>query len=135
MSDDARRWITTTEAAQRLGVKRATLYSYVSRGQLRSERRPGQQESRFDRGEIDALASSARPAGAPQPVLRFRSVATAVSAQRDGDLLYRGVPLAQVSTFGLEQAAALVMGDAEAAPSDLPEVSPAVAMAIPLLTL
>lgn len=135
MSDDARRWITTTEAAQRLGVKRATLYSYVSRGQLRSERRPGQQESRFDRGEIDALASSARPAGAPQPVLRFRSVATAVSAQRDGDLFYRGQPLAQVATLSLEAAAALVMGDAEAAPSNLPEVSPAVARAIALLTL
>ncbi len=135
MNDDAGRWITTTEAAQRLGVKRATLYAYVSRGQLRSERRPGQQQSLFDRSEIDALASSTRPASAPQPVLRFRSVATAVSAQRDGDLFYRAVPLAQVATLGLEQAAALVMGDPDAAPSDLPEVSPALAMAIPLLTL
>lgn len=135
MNDDASRWITTTEAAQRLGVKRATLYAYVSRGQLRSERRPGQQESLFDRGEIDALASSSRPASAPQPVLRFRSVATAVSAQRDGDLLYRGMPLTQVATLTLERAAALVMGDPEAAPCDLPEVSPAVAQAVPLLTL
>ena len=135
MNDDAGRWITTTEAAQRLGVKRATLYAYVSRGQLRSERRPGQQQSLFDRSEIDALASSTRPASAPQPVLRFRSVATAVSAQRDGDLFYRAVPLAQVATLGLEQAAALVMGDPDAAPSDLPQVSPALAMAIPLLTL
>ncbi|OFE15280.1 hypothetical protein BA895_05930 [Humibacillus sp. DSM 29435] len=135
MSNDAGRWITTTEAAQRLGVKRATLYAYVSRGQLRSERRPGQQESLFDRGEIDALASSARPAGAPQPVLRFRSIATAVSAQRDGDLLYRGVPLTQVATLGLERAAALVMGDEDAAPSDLPGVNPAVAQAIASLNL
>ena len=68
-------------------------------------------------------------------MLRFRSVATAVSAQRDGDLLYRGVPLAEVATLGLEQAAALVIGDADAAPSDLPEVSPAVAKSISLLTL
>ncbi|MEO6998784.1 MAG: citrate/2-methylcitrate synthase [Terracoccus sp.] len=135
MNDGVSRWITTTEAAQRLGVKRATLYAYVSRGQLRSERRPGQQESLFDRREIDALASSARPASAPQPVLRFRSVATAVSAQRDGDLLYRGVPLTQVSTLTLERAAALVMGDPDVGPSDLPEVSPAVTKAIPFLTL
>ncbi|WP_205620945.1 helix-turn-helix domain-containing protein, partial [Intrasporangium chromatireducens] len=48
----ARQWITTTEAAQRLGVKRATLYAYVSRGQLRSRRRPGQQESLFDRAQV-----------------------------------------------------------------------------------
>ncbi len=135
MSDDSSRWVTTTEAAQRLGVKRATLYAYVSRGQLRSERRPGQQESLFDRAEIDALASSARPAGAPQPVLRFRSIATAVSAQRDGELLYRGVLLPQVASLTLERAAALVMGDADAAPSDLPGVSRAVAQAIALLTL
>lgn len=135
MSDGVSLWITTTEAAQRLGVKRATLYAYVSRGQLRSQRRPGQQESLFDRGEIDALASSTRPASAPQPVLRFHSVATAVSAQRDGDLLYRGLSLAEVATLGLERAAALVLGDAAATPSDLPAVSPSVAQTIPLFPL
>src|SRR4051812_29843028 len=79
-------WITTTEAAQRLGVKRATLYAYVSRGLLRSERRPGQQESLFARTQIDAMASATRPPGGPQPVLRFRSIATSVSGQVDGEL-------------------------------------------------
>ncbi len=104
-------WITTTEAAQRLGVKRATLYAYVSRGLLRSERRPGQQESLFDRTQIDIMASATRPPGGPQPVLRFRSVATAVSSQVDGELFYRGRPLGDVVALGsLEEAAALVMG-------------------------
>ncbi|WP_404389060.1 citrate/2-methylcitrate synthase [Humibacillus xanthopallidus] len=104
-------WITTTEAAQRLGVKRATLYAYVSRGLLQSQRRPGQQESLFDRAQIDALASTSRPSGSPQPVLRFRSIATAVSTQLDGDLLYRGVPLIEVIAMdSVEQAAALVLG-------------------------
>ena len=93
-------WITTTEAAQRLGVKRATLYAYVSRGLLRSQRRPGQQESLFDRAQIDAIASASRPSGSPHPVLRFRSIATAVSSQLDGDLLYRGVPLTDVVALG-----------------------------------
>jgi citrate synthase len=106
-------WITTTEAAQRLGVKRATLYAYVSRGLLRSERRPGQQESLFDRAQVEAMASSTRAAGSPQPVLRFRSIATAVSGQSDGELYYRGVPLADVVALGsLEQACALVVGAA-----------------------
>ena len=104
-------WITTTEAAQRLGVKRATLYAYVSRGLLQSQRRPGQQESLFDRAQIDALASTSRPSGSPHPVLRFRSIATAVSTQLDGDLLYRGVPLVDVIALdSVEQAAALVVG-------------------------
>lgn len=111
MGSGSKHWITTTEAAQRLGVKRATLYAYVSRGMLHSERRPGQQESLFDRAEIDALASSARPSGAPQPVLRFRGVATLVSSQADGELLYRGTPLAEVvQDHTFQGAAALVLG-------------------------
>lgn len=108
-------WITTTEAAQRLGVKRATLYAYVSRGLLQSQRRPGQQESLFDRVQIDALASASRPSGSPQPVLRFRSIATTVSSQLDGDLLYRGVPLVEVMALdSVEEAAALVVGSVAA---------------------
>ncbi len=114
-------WITTTEAAQRLGVKRATLYAYVSRGLIRSQRRAGQQESLFDRAQVDAMASATRPSGSAQPVLRFRSIATAVSGQADGDLHYRGVPLSDVIALGsLEDAAALVVG----APTGQP-ISPA----------
>jgi citrate synthase len=104
-------WITTTEAAQRLGVKRATLYAYVSRGLLRSERRPGQQESLFDRAQIDAIASATRPPGGPQPVLRFRSIATAVSRQAEGELFYRGRALSDVVALrSLEEAAGIVLG-------------------------
>ena len=111
MASTSGTWITTTEAAQRLGVKRATLYAYVSRGLLRSERRPGQQESLFDRAQIDAMASATRPPGSPQPVLRFRSIATSVSSQVDGDLLYRGRPLHDVVAIGsLEEAAAIMLG-------------------------
>ena len=53
-------WITTSEAAARLGVKRGTLYSYVSRGVLTSKRMPGQAESLFDRTQIDSLAAAKR---------------------------------------------------------------------------
>ena len=124
VTDPSRSWITTTEAAQRLGVKRATLYAYVSRGVLRSERRPGQQESLFDRSQIDAMASSTRAPGGPQPVLRFRSIATAVSSQADGDLLYRGRPLADLVALGsFDEAADVVLGSPaahEAPPPDKP---------------
>lgn len=126
-------WITTTEAAQRLGVKRATLYAYVSRGLLRSTRRPGRQESLFDRAEIDALAATSRASGAPQPVLRFRSVASAVTSHVDGDLLYRGVPLAEfVAAHTVESGGAFVVGTppdqvdpASQSADDLPPHGPA----------
>lgn len=104
-------WVTTSQAAQRLGVKRATLYSYVSRGVLRSERRPGQQESLFDRAQVEALASAAPRPGSAQPLLRFRSVATAVSGLRDGELFLRDTALADLAARGdLEAAVLLVLG-------------------------
>jgi len=122
MASPSGTWITTTEAAQRLGVKRATLYAYVSRGLLRRERRPGQQESLFDRPQIDAMASATRPPGSPQPVLRFRSIATSVSSQVDGDLLYRGRPLQDVVALGsLDDAAAIVLGSS--VPQQVPRLS------------
>ncbi len=133
MDGTASPWVTTTEAAQRLGVKRATLYAYVSRGLLRSERRAGQQESLFDRAQIDAMASSTRPPGAPPPMLRFRSIATGVSSTVEGDLLYRGVPLADVATLGsLEEAAAVVLGSRDRGPEPMAETGGIDLTALPL---
>ena len=98
MRDEASRWITTSEAAQRLGVKRATLYAYVSRGLLHSERRPGQQESLFDRAEIDAVASTTAPRRNSRSCCRFRASPPRSAVQLDGDLLLRGVPSPTSST-------------------------------------
>src|SRR3984893_701611 len=54
-------WIGAAEAAERLGVKPATLYSYVSRGVLRRRRAPGGRGSLFDPGEVEALSRRGRP--------------------------------------------------------------------------
>lgn len=48
--------LTTRETAERLGVKPETVYAYVSRGQLSSNRAPGGRGSTFDAAEVDALA-------------------------------------------------------------------------------
>ncbi|MGP4085953.1 citrate synthase [Streptomyces sp. KR55] len=48
--------LSTKEAAELLGVKPETVYAYVSRGQLSSERVPGGRGSTFDAGEVEALA-------------------------------------------------------------------------------
>ena len=43
-------WIGATEAAQRLGIKPASLYSYVSRGVLTPRRAESRASTRFIRG-------------------------------------------------------------------------------------
>src|SRR4051812_6308672 len=55
--------MSTTEATARLGVKPQTLYAYVSRGVLRSERVPGQRQSRFLRSDVERLAAKSRAGG------------------------------------------------------------------------
>jgi citrate synthase len=55
------RRLTTAEAAERLGVKPATLYAYVSRGLLGRERAADGRTSTFDPAEIDRLARPGRP--------------------------------------------------------------------------
>jgi citrate synthase len=58
-------WIGVTEAAQRLGIKPASLYSYVSRGVLTPRRGSDGRASLFDAAEIDGLARRGRPRRAP----------------------------------------------------------------------
>ena len=56
-------WMTSDQAARRLGVKPATLYAYVSRGLIRSERVPGQRRSRFLRADVERHAMRSRRGG------------------------------------------------------------------------
>ncbi|MER7558695.1 citrate synthase [Nocardioides sp. NPDC126508] len=101
-------WITTREAAQRLGVKRTTLYTYVSRRLLTRRRSGG--ESLFDRAEIDALASTRHHPGSPLGVLPMRSVRSSVSEVREGELFLRGVPLADLADEPVGEVVELVLG-------------------------
>jgi citrate synthase len=61
-------WVSAAEAARRLGIKQATLYSYVSRGVLTRRRAgggPGQKGSLFDPAEVEELARRGRPRRPP----------------------------------------------------------------------
>ena len=49
-------WINAAEAAQRLGVKQATLYAYVSRGMLARRRGEDGRSSLFEADEVARLA-------------------------------------------------------------------------------
>ena len=59
-------YLTGEEAARRLGVKRATLYAYVSRGVLKSYRQGIKRQRLYRRSEIDALLRLA-PSSAEDP--------------------------------------------------------------------
>jgi citrate synthase len=81
--------LTAQEAAERLGVKPATVYAYVSRGMLRRER-DAAGRSRFALAEVDRLVKRGRrdrPQGAE---LRIESALTAIE---DDSIFYRGEDL------------------------------------------
>ena len=52
---DGEEFLAVDEAARLLGVKRATLYAYVSRGVLRSYRQGIKRQRLYRRAEIEAL--------------------------------------------------------------------------------
>jgi citrate synthase len=81
--------LTAQEAAERLGVKPATVYAYVSRGLLRRERSPDGR-SRFALAEVDRLARRGRRDRPQGTVLRIESALTAIE---DDAIFYRGEDL------------------------------------------
>lgn len=74
-------------AATRVGVKRATLYAYVSRGRLTAFTVPGRRGSWFDPVQLDALTRQARRPEERRPDLR---IASAVTLIERGHYWYRG---------------------------------------------
>jgi citrate synthase len=110
------RYLSAPEAAERLGVSRATLYSYVSRGLVRSEPAGGSSRARRYRTEdIERLKRRKEQRGDPgravrealnwgEPVLE-----SALTLIADDRLYYRGrdaLELARTRTF--EEVAALL---------------------------
>lgn len=83
-----REWIDAATASERLGVKPATLYAYVSRGVLTRRHGPDGRRSLFASDEIEALAERGRPRRAPSPgELAIESAVTAMGKDRH---YYRG---------------------------------------------
>ena len=64
---DGEEYLTVDEAARLLGVKRATLYAYVSRRVLRSYRQGIKRQRLYRRSEIEGLLRLA-PSGAASAV-------------------------------------------------------------------
>jgi citrate synthase len=107
-------WITAAEAAQRLGVKQASLYSYVSRGVLSRRKSEGTRVSLFSAREVERLATRGRPRrsrGTTELVIE-----TQVTEITGNQLRYRGfdaIELARERDF--EEVAGLLWEDTVAA--------------------
>jgi citrate synthase len=102
--------LESEEAARRLGVKLPTLYAYVSRGLLTSQRATDGKRSLFDVEQIEALARRSR--GGKQVETRLATVTTGITQLRQDGPYYRGrqtAGLATTATF--EEVAALLWDD------------------------
>jgi citrate synthase len=84
---DGRAPLTAIEAAERLGVKRQTLYAYVSRGLLTSRPTASGRGSEFDAAEVDGLVRRSRLG---RQTAQELTIATGVTSLAGGVLRYRG---------------------------------------------
>ena len=98
--------ISIAQAAGVLGVKPATVYAYISRGQLSSSRLPDDRRSWLSRTEVEEFARrrGARPLAAPLPLdLRLPEAAstapagTSVGWIADDRLLFRGLDATELA--------------------------------------
>ncbi|MFI6627821.1 citrate synthase [Nonomuraea fuscirosea] len=80
-------WIDAATASERLGIKPATLYAYVSRGVLRRRHGEDGRRSLFSAEEIERLARRGRPRN-QRPELVIESAITALGVDRP---YYRGL--------------------------------------------
>ncbi|MBM3464194.1 MAG: helix-turn-helix domain-containing protein [Armatimonadetes bacterium] len=127
-------WLSADEAARRLNIRLDSLYAYVSRGLIHSEREGGGRARRYRAADVEALSRKQRVRRDPESAARdalhwgVPVLDSQVSSIRDGVLSYRGVnvgELARQRTF--EQVVALLWtGDSSAAlPDDPPPEPPA----------
>ena len=99
-------WIGAGEAARRLGIKQATLYSYVSRGVLRRRAGEDGRSSLFDAGEVESLARRGRPRHPGAGEFVIESALTEITSDR---ACYRGLDItALAARYELEDAAWLL---------------------------
>ncbi|QFY11249.1 helix-turn-helix domain-containing protein [Nonomuraea phyllanthi] len=110
-------WIDAATAAERLGVKPATLYAYVSRGVLRRRHGEDGRRSLFSAEEVERLARRGRPRSQP-PELVIESAITALGVDRP---YYRGVDGLELARTGDFETVAAWLWTADPGHTAVPE--------------
>jgi citrate synthase len=111
--------LSARDAARRLGIKRDTLYAYVSRGLLQSVEVAGSRERRYDARAIERFAASRGATGKPPPPAEtlIPVIASSICLIDEHRIYYRGRDaLALAETATLEEVAALLW-DADPPPA------------------
>ena len=104
-------YLTARETAERLGIKRDTLYAYVSRGLLRSQPIPGSRERGYRTEEVERLRAGRGLSRATRSEPFVPVIDSAICLIEGGRLYYRGhdaIHLAETTT--LEDIAGLLWG-------------------------
>ncbi|RBL79229.1 excisionase, partial [Streptomyces cavourensis] len=90
-------YLSSAEAAARLGVSRQTLYAYVSRGLLHAEAGDSHRESRYLADDVERLAAQRTRGRKPKEVAKatlswgLPVLESAITLIEDGQMYYRGV--------------------------------------------
>src|SRR5947207_2402189 len=116
MKTENRVWVSATEAIELLGVSRATLYAYVSRGRIRSEATAGKTRNRrYAREDIERLRARTderrNPEKAAERALHWGLpiLESAITLIAEGHIYYRGRDVAELArTSSLADVAALL---------------------------
>jgi len=93
-------WLNAAEAAQRLGVKQATLYAYVSRGMLARRRGEDGRSSLFEADEVARLAEQAQK-GQPRRAVGTGDfvIESGLTEVADGRIRYRGMEVTKLALW------------------------------------
>ncbi len=109
-------YVTANEASKVLGVSRATLYAYVSRGYIRSEPSPRDPRTRrYRREDVERLRNRSEerrdPAKAAERALHWGMpiLESSITLIADGRLFYRGHDVVELArTRSIEEVVALI---------------------------
>jgi citrate synthase len=105
------RYVGAAEAARQLGVQRATLYAYVSRGFIERRVAVDGRTSLYSEDDLERLTSRARRRdvdGLPRPSLDVQ-IATSVTTLDEDGVRYRGCDVAELArTASFERVAELL---------------------------
>ena len=126
-ADAVSNYVGAAEAARRLGVQRATLYAYVSRGLVARRLAADGRTSLYDVSDLETLAGRGRRAPAePRPSIDVQIVSAVSTLDEDG-VRYRGHDVAELAhTRSFEDVAELLWcGELPSHAAPWPAPSPA----------